>query len=100
MPKESLSPPLSAARDSARRGLPPGMVQWRYRMNTMPESSKRGWGWPDNSPKSHYFVGGRSLCCRWAYFGMIEDDRHDHPNNCKLCQKKLQKSNPEKFALK
>jgi hypothetical protein len=34
---------------------------------------KRGWGWPTNSKKAHYFFDGRSLCGKWGFFGDVDD---------------------------
>ena len=52
---------------------------------------KKGWGWPMNSKKAHYFVSIRSLCMRWMYSGKLTDDIHDSPDNCKACMKKREK---------
>lgn len=47
----------------------------------------QGWGVPANTKKAHYFINGRSLCSRWMFLGWVEDNRHDHPDNCKACIK-------------
>ena len=49
---------------------------------------KRGWGFPINSRKAHYFIGAMSLCGKWIYAGRLEDDNHKSPDNCVSCQKK------------
>ena len=55
--------------------------------------STEGWGWLSNSPKWHYFVDGKSLCSKWALWGNPElsQGNDDSPDNCKACQKKLEK---------
>lgn len=51
-----------------------------------------GWGQPLNSKKFHYFVGGMSLCRKWAYFGKeLELGEDDHSANCAACKKKKAK---------
>jgi len=53
---------------------------------------KKGWSFPNNCMKAHYFVNGQSLCGRWGYWGTIlEDDKHKSPSNCKTCMKKRSK---------
>jgi len=56
-------------------------------------TQKRGWAWPDNAAKSHYFINGRSLCGRWMFLG--EPLAEDHPgglrNDCKACTQRLAK---------
>lgn len=57
-------------------------------MNDQPESvqePERGWGFPSNSKKAHYFHGGRSLCSRWAYWGHLEQGDDESPDNCREC---------------
>lgn len=52
----------------------------------------RGWGFPGNSRKAHYFDDSMfSLCKRWAYTGELEDPRHEHQQNCVACAKKRAK---------
>ena len=53
---------------------------------------KKGWGFPLNSRKAHYFNNdARSLCGKWMYFGTLEDSNHNSPDNCAKCRRKLQK---------
>lgn len=47
-----------------------------------------GWGWPLLSRKAHYFVKHRALCGRWLYMGVLENDKHDSPDNCTACNKR------------
>ncbi len=54
--------------------------------------NKKGWGFPINSKKAHYFDGdSMSLCNRWMFLGELEDDNHDSPDNCASCKTKLTK---------
>ncbi len=55
--------------------------------------SERGWGWPWNSRKAHYFLDNISLCRGWMYCGKREDNNHDSPDNCVKCRKQLAKMN-------
>src|SRR5579864_4434984 len=34
-----------------------------------PKTIKKGWAWPVNSRKAHYFFDARSLCGKMAFFG-------------------------------
>jgi hypothetical protein len=53
---------------------------------------RRGWGWPAFATKAHYFVGAApSLCGRWMFWGVLEDDKDDLPVNCKECRHRLAK---------
>jgi len=57
-------------------------------------SKEQGWSWPVNSQRAHYFPAGEliSLCGRWMILGgEREDDKHDSPDNCAACRKKLDK---------
>lgn len=54
-------------------------------MAPKPEKEDQGWGVPVNTKKAHYFIKGRPLCGRWMSIGWVEDNRHDHPGNCKAC---------------
>jgi len=51
--------------------------------------SKNGWNYLTNSPKWHYFAGGRSLCGKFLLFGSNSDaeenDKLDSSDNCKAC---------------
>lgn len=50
--------------------------------------SVEGWSRPLNSRKWHYFRGGRSLCCKWAYFNEeLEQGLDDSPDNCAVCRR-------------
>lgn len=52
----------------------------------------RGWGWPMNSRKAHYFEAGRSLCGRWMFWGRdLLDDVARSPDDCAACWKALVK---------
>lgn len=51
----------------------------------------KGWGWPINSRKAHYFVNGIALCNCWMFFGELEDDGKTTKDDCKVCTKKLEK---------
>jgi hypothetical protein len=48
-----------------------------------------GWAWPENSRKAHYFEQGSmtSLCHRWMFGGVRENDRHDNQDNCAECKR-------------
>lgn len=53
---------------------------------------KQGWGWPLNTKKSHYFVGGRSLCGKWGAMMLeLNDNKHKSPDNCAECKRKREK---------
>lgn len=59
---------------------------------SMSDKPKReGWAWLDNTTKRHYFVDGRSLCCKWGYFGELTPGTDYYPQNCTVCRKKLYK---------
>ena len=58
-----------------------------------PVTGPKGWWWPSNAGKAHYFDNDRtSLCGRWAYMGRsfrdFEDDLHDSKDNCVVCKRK------------
>ena len=58
------------------------------------KGSANGWNWIFNSPKWHYFQGGRSICGKWLGIGLGEtcdDDPEtdDSPDNCLACTKKV-----------
>ena len=55
------------------------------------QAKARGWGWPGNSRKAHYFVNGRSLCSKWMYFGDLYDENDDYTRNCAACKRKVKK---------
>ena len=51
--------------------------------------NKRGWGFPLNSKKAHYFDNDMiCLCRRWMFRGELFDEKHDSPDNCKECMKR------------
>lgn len=52
---------------------------------------KEGWGFPLNSKKAHYFVGTRSLCMAWMFFGRLEQGNDASGDNCKGCRTRLEK---------
>ena len=56
---------------------------------------KKGWGFPALSRKAHYFVDGKSLCARWAFFGDLDDTANGvkpSPDDCAACRKKYDKT--------
>lgn len=54
------------------------------------EERQRGWGWPVQSRRAHYFVGTRALCGRWGlYMGHLEAGNDNSPDNCAACKRKL-----------
>lgn len=64
----------------------------------------KGWFWPQNSQKAHYYQGAntaslRSLCGKWALFPYssapaLEDEGHSSPDNCAKCQREHAKLYP------
>ncbi|MFZ2411024.1 MAG: hypothetical protein WAW23_05600 [Candidatus Methanoperedens sp.] len=50
-------------------------------------ATKEGWGFPQLSKKTHYFLNGRSLCMKWMYLGTLETGNNTSPDNCKQCMK-------------
>lgn len=56
------------------------------RVNTSDKHEPRGWAFPANAKKAHYFINGCSLCGRWThYFGVVDPiDRSTHLN-CRQC---------------
>lgn len=50
--------------------------------------SVQGWGVPLRARSAHYFVNATSLCGSWMYTGELEDDKHEHPDNCITCMRK------------
>jgi len=59
----------------------------------MTEKVSKGWGWPSNSKKAHYFPENSimSLCGKWLYKGKVEEGSDDSNDNCTTCKKALQK---------
>ena len=55
------------------------------------KEQRRGWAVLPNARKAHYFVGGKALCGGWLWMGDVEDDRHDHADNCATCRKKRER---------
>jgi hypothetical protein len=53
----------------------------------------KGWAWPANSRKAHYFIAGEivALCRKWMYSGAREDDKHESSDNCTTCKRKREK---------
>lgn len=61
---------------------------------TEPVKPTEGWGWPINSRKAHYYIGGMSLCRKWMMLGgNLEQGNDDSADNCKACKTKLAKRN-------
>lgn len=51
---------------------------------------KKGWAWPLRARKAHFFVGGFSLCGRWAFGGQLSDSRVSHgEETCTACIRAL-----------
>lgn len=51
-------------------------------LRVMPE----GWAFPDDALAFHYFVGGRSLCGKWAYEGRnLSFAREPVSGECRSC---------------
>jgi hypothetical protein len=65
-----------------------------------PTGEKEGWTYLLNAPKWHYFVGGRSLCRRWALFSTtaLESGNDDSTDNCKSCRVELEKRRAKQQA--
>jgi hypothetical protein len=57
---------------------------------------KNGWGFPWLARKAHYFVNGQSLCRRWVFGGLLEQENDESPDNCKTCIKLLKKERENK----
>lgn len=62
---------------------------------------RKGWLWPRNTKKAHYFVEDKeqssfALCGKMAMlftpteeiFSNVEDDKHNSKDNCKECNRK------------
>lgn len=48
-----------------------------------------GWAIPDNERKSHFFVGGVSLCdYRWRYKGATTPEPRPHGHTCRICHER------------
>jgi hypothetical protein len=60
----------------------------------MVDKIKKGWAWPSNSRKAHYFYDTRSLCGRMAFFGPVEGGNDESPDNCAECKKRFTKMKP------
>lgn len=49
----------------------------------------QGWAVPPACLEAHYFVSGSAICgYPFDFAGPVEDDKHDHPDNCYLCMRK------------
>ena len=47
-----------------------------------------GWGHPTTARKWHYFRGGRALCGRWMFMGVLEaDSTSPGPDDCAACSR-------------
>lgn len=64
---------------------------------------KEGWAWPSDNykVKAHYFVGARSLCGRWGFFGVLEAKNQcdtDEPldYDCCACHRAAKKRRAKK----
>jgi len=57
----------------------------------MGEKKEEGWGFPLKSKKAHYFVGSRSLCNKWLFFGNLEGDDETSSDDCTTCTRQLAK---------
>jgi len=58
----------------------------------MEDKQKKGWGFPLNSRKAHYFDDDAfSMCGKWMFTGSLFDDKHSHPDNCVICMRKRNK---------
>jgi len=59
-----------------------------------------GWCWPGDARKAHFFVAGRSLCGRWAFFGdaLLTQGMKDvpGPDDCLTCFKKAKAASVSK----
>lgn len=62
------------------------------RPDVPPVADRRGWGFPLNSKKAHYFIGGRSLCMKWMYSGNLEQDDAESPDDCAECRRRRNKT--------
>lgn len=56
------------------------------------EKVTEGWAWLLNADKFHYFVKGRSLCCKYLLLGAFDkcEPRTD-TDKCADCRKKVAK---------
>jgi len=63
---------------------------------------KRGWGFPGNSRKAHYFLAGEmiSICGRMMFAGERFDDKHESPDNCAECKRRRENAVALQEALK
>lgn len=52
---------------------------------------ERGWGFPWNARKAHYFNGAVSLCGKWMYTAEGNDALYDHGDYCTECMKKYER---------
>lgn len=67
---------------------------------TTAKGKDRGWGWPANAKKWHYFVGSESLCGNWIYGGDVygNEARYHESDLCKKCRRELQILKTEEAA--
>lgn len=55
---------------------------------TKASPNAKGWAVPHGCREAHYFVFGLPLCgYPQSYSGKVEDDKHDHPDNCFECMR-------------
>ena len=59
----------------------------------MANELNRGWGWPGNSRKAHYFRAGDSVsaCARWMFTGPREPVGESSKDDCATCTRELAK---------
>lgn len=52
--------------------------------------SEKGWGWPLQAEKAHYFIRGLALCARWEFHSRtLVDEDHNSADNCTICRNLL-----------
>lgn len=52
------------------------------------EAVSEGWARPANARKFHYYIGGRSLCGKWFFLGVVDEDSGESTSaDCKPCAK-------------
>jgi hypothetical protein len=60
---------------------------------TEKKDETRGWAWPVNSRRAHFFVNGMSLCRKWSVFnprgGFTADNGQGGPDDCAACTRAL-----------
>lgn len=56
-----------------------------------PGHPSEGYAWPSASRKAHYFRDTRSLCGKWAYFGVVAQAYGDNSDICTACKRALKR---------